>query len=60
MKKLTDDEELEIRNRLDYIGERLYLERKEESASHHWQDLHWAYNTIKSLLYKIHEMERGK
>lgn len=59
MKKLTEDDELEIRNRLDYISERLHLTSKDNS-NRYWQDLHWSYNTIKRLLFKIYELEKQK
>lgn len=55
MSNLSEEEKTEIRNRLDYIGERLHLERKEESQNSHWQDLYWSYNAIKKLLYKLYE-----
>lgn len=57
MRKLSEEEETSIRNRLNYIAEDLYRDRGSIIKSKRWEDMYWAHNTIKDLLYIIYELD---
>lgn len=52
MKRLSKEEENEIRNKLDYIADGLYKDYAPASS------LKWAHKTIKRLLFDVHMLQK--